>query len=162
MIDFSSSNEGTWFLFNEENKEAGGICLRELGTEEAARIEKLTIKHKRKPVRGVVVDVIEENSKLATRLTWDYCIVAWKNIQLDGKEVECNTENKVKLMGCTDFAKFMGDCITELVETNKTLEEARAKNSMSSSSGKHKNQAVTTASNSTKIPEKNPPVTNAS
>lgn len=138
--NFNSKNVGTWFYFDESNLDAGGIRLRELSAGEAARIEKLTVKHRRKPVRGAMVDVAQEDSKTATRLTWDYCIVDWKNVQLDGQEMECNTENKLKMVSCTDFAKFIGDCITELVETNKTLEETRAKNEGSSLSGKSKSQ----------------------
>lgn len=150
MPNFSSKNSGQWYYFDDSNPDVGGICLRELSADEANRIEKLTVKHKRKPIRGVMVDVPEEDTKTASRLTWDYCIVDWNNIQLDGQTVECNSENKSKMMKCTDFAKFIGDCITELVETNKTLEEARAKNSESSSSGKSKSQAVRRAQNSTK------------
>ena len=161
MPSFTSQNPGQWFYFNESEPEQGGVCLRELSTDEAARIEKLTVKHKRKPVRGMLVDTQMEDSTMATRLTWDYCIVGWSNVQLDDQDLECNTENKVKMMKCTDFAKFIGDCITELVETNKTLEEARAKNLESSSGGKLKSQAVRHVQTSTTKQDESHPVKNA-
>jgi len=83
-----------------------------------------------------MVDVTEKNTEMETRLIWDYCIVDWKNVQLDGEDVPCTTENKVKLMKqCLDFAKFVTTCIDELAETNKALEEARLKNSESTSNG---------------------------
>lgn len=142
MPNFSTKNEGVWFYFDKEHPDLGGICLRELTSEEAARIDKITVKHKRKVVRGAMVDVPEEDAKTATRLTWDYCITDWKNIQLDGEDMECNTENKVKMMNCIGFAKFMGDCITDLIGANKAIEEARVKNLQSSSSGRLRSQAA--------------------
>lgn len=145
MPNFKSSNEGTWFYFDETNLKTGGVCLRELTGEELDRIERITVKHKRKPVRGVMIDVPEEDTKTSFRLTWDYCIVDWDNIQIDGQDAECNAENKVKLMNCPDFAKFVGSCISDLVEANKTIEEARVKNLKSSSSGKQKSQNAKSA-----------------
>ena len=150
MPDFSSKNEGRWFYFDDVDPNLGGVCLRELSTAEAANIEKTTVKIKRKPLRGNMMEVRDENTQLASKLTWDYCITDWKNVQLDSNNMECNAENKSKMMRCTDFAKFIGDCVEELVEINKTLTEARLKNSGTSSSGKLKNQIVKPVPISTK------------
>jgi len=149
MVNFSSSNAGTWFYFNDDDPEQGGVCLRELSTEEATRIEKLTVKVKRKYIRGNMVEVREEDAKQSARLTWDYCIVDWSNVYLDGKPVECTAENKLKLMKCIDFAKFVSECIEKLVETNRALEEARLKNSESISSGNTKSPPAKSAKSST-------------
>ncbi len=135
MLDFSSKNEGKWFYFNDDDHEQGGVCLRELGIEEAKRIEKITVKHKRKPRAGRMQETTDVDEKTASIMTWDYCITEWSNVGLDGKEVECTGPNKQAMMKCTDFCKFVTDSIEDLVTVNDTLEGARAKNSDSSSSG---------------------------
>jgi len=135
MIDFSSKNEGKWFFFNDDKQEDGGVCLREMGVEEIRRIEKITVKHKRKPRAGHMQETTDVDEKTASHMTWDYCITDWKGVGLDGKEMECNGANKQVMMKVTDFCKFVTDAIEELVSVNDTLEEARSKNSVSSSSG---------------------------
>lgn len=135
MIDFSSKNEGKWFYFNEDDHTQGGVCLRELGIEEAKRIEKLTVKHKRKPHAGRMQETTDVDTKTASYMTWDYCITEWSGVSLDGKEMECIGVNKQAMMKITDFCKFVTDAIEELVSVNDTLEEARSKNSESSLSG---------------------------
>ena len=142
MANFSSKTEGTWFYFDDMNHSLGGICLRELSPDESERIDKITTKKKKKPVRGSLMEVSTTNTIMASRLTWDYCITDWANIQLDDDDVPCDTDNKVKMMKIIDFAKFVGDCVTELVENNKSIEEAKLKNSGTSSSGKKKSPTV--------------------
>lgn len=144
MPQFSSKNEGQWFYFDPSNEDLGGVCLRELSTEEHTRIEKLTIKHKKKIMRGVLVDDATTNEKLESKLRWDYCITGWKEVVLDNQSLECNSENKVKMMKVTDFVKFVADSLGEIVDTNKALEEARLKNSESSSSDSSKNLTAKT------------------
>jgi len=134
-INFSSKNEGKWFHFDEDDHDKGGVCLRELGIEEAKRIEKITVKVKRRPHAGRMQETSDIDAKTASHMTWDYCITNWKGIQLDGKEQECTGENKQAMMKCTDFCKFVTDCIENLVSVNETLENARLKNSESSSGG---------------------------
>jgi hypothetical protein len=135
MPNFDSKNEGVWFYFDPENESVGGVCLRELTPEENLRIEKLTTKTKRKFTRGQLVEDTRVDEKLTWRLRWDYCIVDWSNVSLDGHPLECDTDNKVKMMNVTDFIKFVVEALNELVDSNKVLEEARVKNSGSSSSG---------------------------
>ena len=142
MPDFSSKNNGQWFYFDQDNESLGGVCLRELPPDEFDRIEKLTVKHKKKFKRGVFVDDITTDEKLASKLRWDYCITEWKMVSLDGQVLDCNSENKVKMMKVTDFVKHIGDSLGELVEVNKSLDEARAKNLKSSSSDSLKNQTA--------------------
>jgi len=135
MPNFKSENPGTWFYFNPDNESAGGVCLRELSVDEVDRIERLTVKTKKKVSRGVVVEDKKEDTKMASRLRWDFCIVDWSEVSLDGKQLECTTENKVKMMKVTDFVKFIVDSLNELVEANESIEKARLKNSKSSSDG---------------------------
>jgi len=69
-------------------------------------------------------------------MRWDFCITDWKEVALDGQQLECISENKVKMMNVIDFVKHVVESLEKLVETNKTLEEARVKNLPSSSNGK--------------------------
>ena len=145
MVNFSSKNEGTWFYFNEENPDAGGICLRALSSDEYDRIEKITVKKQRKFKRGVAYDDIKTNEALASKLRWDYCIVDWKGVSIDGEPAECNKANKEKTVKIMDFISFVADCMEKLTETNEAIQEARLKNSETSSNGKDENQPATPA-----------------
>lgn len=137
MPNFKSENPGTWFPYNPDDESQGGVCLRELSTDEYAKIERLTVKVKRKVIRGVSFDDRKVDEKLASKLRWDFCIVDWSKTNLDGQEMECNTENKIKMMKVIDFVKHVVDSLNELVDTNKSLEETQLKNSGSSSNGNH-------------------------
>jgi hypothetical protein len=137
MANFSSQNPGTWFYYNGEEAQ-GGVCLRELSTEEHDRIERLTVKKKKKVIRGVPVDDVKEDKELASKLRWDFCIVDWNRTSLDGQELECTKENKVKMMKVIDFVKFVVDSLNELIDVNKSLEEAQGKNLPPSSNGNTK------------------------
>lgn len=129
MINFSTEeNEGTWFYFDKENKESGGVCLRELSTDEYTKIAQITTKTTKKVKRGVAYDDVQTDERLAAKMRWDYCIVDWKDIQIDGKPADCSSDNKQKLIKVGDFIKFIADCIEELAETNSSLNEARVKN----------------------------------
>lgn len=149
MPDFSSKNEGVWFYFDPEDESLGGVCLRELSTEEYDKIERMTVKVRRKVKRGAVIKEEDVDKKLASKMRWDYCIVDWKNVSLDGHELQCNVTNKVKMMKVLDFAKHVADSIIELTDANKTIENAKLKNSESSSNGKLKSRTVKRAPNST-------------
>jgi len=128
MPNFDSTNQGTWFYFDPTNEKLGGTCLRELTTDEFNRIERLTVKKRKKIKRGIPYDDIETDERLASKLRWDFCITNWKEVNLDSQELECTTENKIKMMKVTDFVKHVVDSLEILVETNRSLEEARAKN----------------------------------
>jgi len=142
MPNFSSKNEGTWFYFDPDDESLGGVCLRELDPDEFNRIERLTVKHKKRVMRGVLVDDVKIDEKLASKLRWDYCIMDWKVVSLDGQTLECTTDNKVKMMNVSDFVKHVADSLGELVENNQSLQEARVKNSESSSKDSSKSQTA--------------------
>jgi len=145
MPNFNSENLGTWFYFDPNDESQGGVCLRELSTDEYEKIEKLTVKTSRKFKRGQWVEDKKEDTKLASRLRWSYCITDWKNVSLDGNELECNSINKAKMMKVIDFVKHVVDALNELVDSNRSLEESRLKNSQSSSNGKSENPTVAPA-----------------
>lgn len=135
MLDLNSKNIGTWFYFDPENEAAGGVCLRELTAEELTRIENLTVTIKKKFKRGAWIEDKIVDEKLASKLRWDFCIVDWKEVSIDGQVLECTAENKVRAMKIINFVKIIVDNLEELTETNIALKEARAKNSESSSNG---------------------------
>ena len=136
MADFSSKKQGTWFFFDMDNESLGGIQIRLLSPVEEERIERLTVKKKQKPVRGMMMETRTVDEKMKNRLTYDEWIVDWKNISRDGKSVSCNIENKMSMMEITDFARFVVDGVLSLSETNETIEKAKVKNLESSSDGK--------------------------
>lgn len=134
MVNFSSKNEGTWFYFDDDDHDKGGVSLRELSTDQIEQIERITVKTKKKFKRGVAYDDVTTNEKLANKLRWDYCIVDWKNIALDGSELECTRDNKEKMMKVIDFIAWLADQIEKLTEMGGAIEEARLKNSENTSS----------------------------
>lgn len=136
MPKFKSESLGKWFYFNDDEAQ-GGVQLRELTTDEHRRIEKLTVKHKMKFERGTGrrYDDATTDEKLVDKLRWDFCIVDWKEVYLDGQELACTAENKVKMMKVTDFVKVLVDWFEELAETNESLRSSQAKNLESSSNG---------------------------
>ncbi len=135
MLNFENKNEGTWFYVDDKNHDLGGVCLRVLSADELLSIEKITTKTKKKIKRGVAYDDIKTDEALASKMRWRYCIVDWSNLQLNGKEVECNNENKLELCKSLDFLSWVVDCLEELTEKNTVLEEARLGNSSDTSSG---------------------------
>lgn len=138
MAKFSSEKKGTWFYYDPDKPEAGGLCLRLPTEDEKRHIERLTVKHNWKFERGTGrrYDDLKEDEKLAEKLRLDIMIVDWKETYLDGQMLECTKENKVKIMNVSaDFAKFWGESFDELSRQNVTLEEARVKNLEPSPSG---------------------------
>jgi hypothetical protein len=134
-MDFSSRNEGKWFWFNGKDDTDGGLCLRVVTLSESKRIEKLTTDVKYKPVRGQVVPIPTVDENLKDRLSWDYCIVDWKGVTLDGQPVAPTAENKVKLMQNVQFASYFIDKVAELNEELQSAKAMTEKNSATSSSG---------------------------
>lgn len=135
MPNFNSANEGTWFYFSPDNEKFGGVCLRELTIDESNRITQLTVKHKKRVMQGVLVDDTKTDEKRASKLRWDFCITDWKEVILDGQTLECNADNKVRMMKVIDFVKHVVVSLNDLVDMNKSLEESRLKNLPSSSNG---------------------------
>jgi len=133
MINFETEIKGTWFYFDDDDQDAGGISFRELSVDENERIEKITTSSKPKFSHGQRFLDKKTDDKLAAKMRWDYCIVDWKGVQIDGVDVECNVENKARLVRTIGFVKFATPCLNELTETNQAFEEDRVKNSESSS-----------------------------
>ena len=116
---------GTWIDLVEGQPEKGSICLKELTIEEIEEIDKITIRTKKKAVRGIPYDQEKINRPLARKLRMKKAIVDWKGIYLDddAEEAECNDDNRVKIMKSLDFLKILTKLLEDLFETNKALED---------------------------------------
>lgn len=124
MAEFKTDNPGTWFYIDENDDSFGGVCLRVLSTDESTRISKLTVTKKNKFKSGNHYVEETTNEKMSSRMMWDYIITDWSNICVDGKELECDTENKTLLMNDPNFVSFIVKSLEELqdnIESGKNI-----------------------------------------
>jgi len=134
-MNFESKNSGRWFWFDDKSPDSGGLCLRILTVDESRRIDKLTTKSKFKPIRGQMTEIKTVDEELRDRLVWDYCVMDWKGVCLDGKSLEPNTDTKVLMMKNNTFAVFFLDKVSELNDELEMSKELLEKNLETSSSG---------------------------
>jgi len=83
-------------------------------------------------------DLSPEAEKKEREDAWDYCITGMKNARwtADGPQMECNRENKIKLMKSSsaenpedrEFDRFIGKCLLILSGAEKAETEAAEKN----------------------------------
>lgn len=128
MIDFKNENTGTWCPLIEGYE---AICLRMPNAKEWDDIHRLTVKPGKDVFhRGQRYETEKTDEKLSQKLSLRKFIVDWRGISLDGVEIECTDENKEKMMNLPnpDFRIFVGECLDKMVDKNKTIEAARAKN----------------------------------
>lgn len=135
-MKFDTKNVGTWFWFGEQ-EENGGVCLRVCAGKDIREIDRLTSQTKKEYKRGNRHEYKVVDEKMYDELLWDFCIVDWKQVGIDGrKDVECSKENKILLMNhSVEFASFVGNCLERLSETELTAGEAEEKNSRASQNG---------------------------
>jgi len=119
-------NPGVFFPFDEDNP-SEGITLRLVNNEIITKVNKKTVKKKLEFRRGRQFERIDEDEKLREEMIWDYIIVDWKGVEdEDGSVLECNRENKCRLMrGSVWLAGFVADC-TEILsdQAGKAQEDA--------------------------------------
>lgn len=136
MANFTIKDEGIWFFFDDTDHSQGGVKLRLLTPLEEDAIDRKVTKVSQKPHRGMMMEHRKTNSALRNELLYTKWIMDWKDIILDGTEMECNHKNIMLMMTkVTLFARFVLDKILDLGEDNAITEEARVKNSETSSSG---------------------------
>lgn len=128
-FNLKNLNPGTWFKFDPNDPKSGEICIRTCGIDDIKEIRKQTIKTKRVFRDGKVYVDEEPNLDLQNEMTWDKCIVDWKNFEDEGVVFPCTKENKMLLMGQSiPFAKRVTECITELSKSENEIEEIIEKN----------------------------------
>ena len=129
-MKFDTKNEGTWFWFDEDDHEAGGVCLRVCAKADIDKINRLTSTTKREYKGGNRHEYKVVDEKRADELIWDFCIVDWQGVEVDGIDLECTKENKVRLMNTSvDFVNRIGKWLDQLTEIEGTAEKAEEKNS---------------------------------
>lgn len=75
------------------------FVLRRFGGKNSARIKQSLAKHYKPYARLLETGKMEETEekKIMIKVFIESCLVSWKGVEADGKELECNTENAVKL-----------------------------------------------------------------
>ena len=136
-MKFDLKNEGTWFNFDEDDESQGKIQLRICAGKDVDAITKKTRKIRIEYKKGNRFEVPVLDSDLYQRLVWDFCIVAWENVQDEtGRQMACSTENKMKMMSeSNDFANFVLECLDKLEAVKKKEVDDEAKNSSTTPSG---------------------------
>jgi hypothetical protein len=133
MINFENNGEGKWFQVEPGTDECGSFKFRTVSVEEYEKIEKITVRTKKKVKRGIAYDDVTIDERLAAKMRWDYIIMDWKNVLIEGKVAKCDAANKALIVKYDNFIKFALVCIEELNDENKAIEEAKLKNSEKSS-----------------------------
>ena len=123
-------NEGTWFCFDDDKPKEGRICLRTLSPNDIERIDRETVKTEKEYKRISRRDPLQRFEYLVTdtikrqEMQWDALIVDWENLEDDKGPVECNTKNKIRMMGeYANFALFVGRCVEKLVADQPSFED---------------------------------------
>jgi len=125
------TNEGTWFYFNDENPDDGGVCLKSLTPGDVRRIESATTTkkaeykkfNKREPAQRF--EWLEVDEEKRQEMQWDALIADWAKVDPDGEgEIDCTHDNKIRMMNeYADFATFIGNSIVKLVDQEPTEED---------------------------------------
>jgi len=146
MLEFKTKDEGTWFHPIKGGPD--GVLLRKPTIDEYDSIKVLTKQSTDVDYhRGQRYETERVDIELSAKLSLRKFIMDWKGISLDGVELECNYDNIEKMMLITDFRTFIGESIEKLVDENKTIEAARAKNlkgSLDGGSAEEEKSAETT------------------
>lgn len=123
-------NPGTWFKIDENDPESGEICIRTCGIDDIKQIRKATVTKKKIFKNGQIFhdEIIDDD--LQNTKTWDVCIQDWRGIiDVDGNEIPCTKEMKLKFMGeSIIFAKRVTECIAELNKMGDEEEIIEEKN----------------------------------
>lgn len=121
---------GSWF----EMDGGGRVQIRTLTAEDMKIIRKQTVKKRTefKKVDGTPgrFEYEEVDDEKQNELFWDRVIVDWSGLY-DGKgeEIPCTKDNKMLLMlKSVKFAKFIGDSLKELSDSETEVEELNRKN----------------------------------
>jgi hypothetical protein len=151
-FDLSGETPGEWFkFFRSEIKEngetvflepeagAGRVRLRIATPEVIESIQAQTRKkvaefvynkHTRAMDRWTGYDQTPEQEKRERELIWDHAIQGWEGmLDVNGIEIPCMLENKLKLMNVPQFARFVGRCLQLITGANAGAAEEAEKNS---------------------------------
>jgi len=129
-MKFSTENLGTWFYFNEDSEDDGGVCIRILSLAETTALDKkfkkTRIEYKRS--NRFEVPVLDEEGY--DKAMWDTVITDWSNVcDSEGKPLDCTKANKYELMTrSVAFATFVTEKTEALSKLDISDAEDLAKN----------------------------------
>jgi hypothetical protein len=150
-IDLDSSDEGTWFQYQESrfDQEKGKFVFDPPNSDakvQVRRADKLQVEQiaKRKRVREIVLNpktrrmesvsyiadaTVEEEQKEIDDL-FDYAITGLEGFKnkRTGEVIECNRKNKIALMKVPAFDRFLGRCFRILGGIEEEEKEEEEKN----------------------------------
>ena len=133
-INLAIKNEPTKFYFDDSDPKEGWLLMRAAPKSLFDDIEKQTVTERKKFKRGQYVIDRKVNTEKQNHLLWDYCIVDWGELNVDGTSLPCTTENKILLMnGSPQFLSFYAVCMEQLEDITPT-EGTKRKNSEPQSS----------------------------
>ena len=151
VFDFTKDDQGDWFaFFNSRFDQATGEIVYEKPEEGAAefRIRSMAPfweqrrKGRKKQYQmvlnpatramervGYFEDIPADQSEKENAEAWDYAITGWKNaLDASGNQIECNSENKLKMIEIPAFLRFVGRVFQLLAEAGIKQAEASEKN----------------------------------
>jgi hypothetical protein len=138
-MQFSAENKGIKFYFDETDESQGNLVLRLPSKEvvdESRRkaTNKVAVGLRGSQGRRSLADDVDEDKQ--NKLLWDYQIVSWDNVNLDGKKLECTIENKyTMMMKVPTFATFVNSALLWLAENFVTENEGEEGNFQEQLSG---------------------------
>lgn len=157
-MKFSSDNSGKKFYFNPKKEEEGSVTLRLVPKDILDDIMSKTTWTTKRIRRGQMQEEKHEDLPKQERLIWDYTIVDWENVSIDGEEIECNTENKYfMMMRVPKFSNFVADQV-EMMRNEEMNDTELVGNSLTqsgnSTKGSRQDSTATLVKQSTAKPEK--------
>jgi hypothetical protein len=135
MFDINNLNPTAKFYWPGSRKKEW-VELRNIPTAQLRKMRKETVRQEieyhrpdnssEKPFRYEVDKV--DDDKLFDAM-WDYQIVNWRIVDLDGNEIPCTTENKLLMVGNSkEFADWIVKCLNQLAIDEIKKKEKSEKN----------------------------------
>jgi hypothetical protein len=135
MFDINNLNPTAKFYWPGSRKKEW-VELRNIPTAQLRKMRKETVRQEieyhrpdnsnEKPFRYEVDKV--DDDKLFDAM-WDYQIVNWQIVDLDGNEIPCTTENKLLMVGNSkEFADWIVKCLNQLAIDEIKKKEKSEKN----------------------------------
>ena len=138
QFDLDNLNPPARFYFDDKRPEDGSVLLRICSGNDLDDIYRKTSKKQppeyKRGARYEVPDLIDEVKRM--KMMWDFIIMDWDKVtDGNGKPLECNMDNKYRLMReSVKFASFIGASIEKLSVDVAAYQEEAEKNSESSQS----------------------------
>ena len=127
-IDMDNLNPGTRFYVDQADPSAGSVTLRVCDNETLALIARKTEKKMSEYRAGRRYEWVEVDDDKRERLTWDYTIVDFDLVDVNGAKIEPTADNKVLLMNKSpEFAALVSQGLLiinrQIAEQQKALEK---------------------------------------